>query len=80
MQSKTSFIHPTFLVPVAFADKDETWSAQGFIGVDKAITSNLSVGVRYRAQGIGDFDLYDGVIQIDKTLWHSGELTLEWAF
>ena len=62
-----------------------TWSAQGFIGVDKAITSNFSVGVRYRAQGIGNFNLYedDGtpfIIKIDKTLWQSGELTLEWAF
>ena len=83
MKSKTSFNYPPALpakVPVTFEDTDETWSAQGFIGVDKALTSNLSVGVRYRAQGIGDFDLLNNLIKIDKTLWHSGELTLEWAF
>ena len=85
MDSETSFIHPIALIPLTFEDTDETWSAQGFIGVDKAITSNLSVGVRYRVQGIGAFDLYedDGtpfIINIDETIWHSGELTLEWAF
>lgn len=80
MKSTTHFIHPTFKIPLTFSDTDTTWSAQGFIGVDKAITSNFSVGVRYRAQGIGDFELLNGLIKIDKTLWHSGEVTLEWAF
>ncbi len=63
--------------PLAFADTDQTWAVQGFLGADFALSPDATIGARYRVQYVGPFSLYDGFINIDGSVWRSVEVTLK---
>jgi opacity protein-like surface antigen len=47
------------LGPDGVDDSDWTWGAQVFVGVDFALTNNVSLGARYRYQYVGDTGFND---------------------
>jgi opacity protein-like surface antigen len=64
-------------------DSDWTWAAQAFAGLDFALTSHVSLGIRYRFQYIGDTNMSDGdgdPINIDPITAHSVEGVLKVRF
>lgn len=69
--------------PDGVFDKDWTWGAQAFAGVNFAITENISIGGRYRFQVIGPtnfIDEGDDPVFIDRFINHGAELVVTLGF